>query len=69
MIEVTQLRTVRQMAAELKRTTGGFTEASLRWLIFNGQRNGFDRALVRVGRKVFIDRQAFNAWLDEQRRG
>lgn len=67
MTEATQLRTVKQLAAELKRTTGGFSEASLRWMIFNGRTNGIDQALVRVGRKVFIDVPRFNAWLDAQR--
>jgi hypothetical protein len=60
------LRSVRQLADELK-PTGGFTESSLRWLIFNGQSNGFDACLVRVGRKVFIDRQRFGQWLEAQR--
>jgi hypothetical protein len=68
MTEAQQLRTVRQMAAELKSTTGGFSEGSLRWLIFNCEKNGLDKVLVRVGRKVFIDTQRFNAWLEWQRR-
>ena len=61
-----QLRSVRQLADEL-RPTGGFTESSLRWLIFNGKSNGFDGCLVRVGRKVFIDRQRFGQWIEGQR--
>jgi hypothetical protein len=61
-----QLRTVRQLAEDLK-PTGSFTEASIRWLVFNSARNGFDSCIVRVGRKVFIDRLRFNAWLEAQR--
>ena len=60
------LRSVRQLAKEL-RPTGAFTEASLRWLIFNRTSNGFDSCLVRVGRKVLIDRQRFGEWLEVRR--
>ena len=60
------LRTVKQLAEELK-PTGAFTEASIRWLIFNRTQNGFDACLVRVGRKVLIDRTRFGQWLEAQR--
>lgn len=66
MTEVSELRTVKQLAQELK-PTGAFTEATLRWLIFNRNTNGFDQALVHVGRRVFIDRERFGAWLNAQR--
>jgi len=67
MVEVSlQLRTVKQLAEEL-RPTGAFTEASLRWLIFNAKGNGFERALVRLGRRVFIHRERFGEWLEAQR--
>jgi hypothetical protein len=63
-----QLRTVRQLSDELK-PTGGFTQASLRWLIFNAKSNGFDQAIVRLGRKIYIDRERFAQWLEQQRGG
>ena len=66
MADATELRTVRQLAEEL-RATGAFSEPSLRWLIFNSQTNGLDEALIRVGRRVFIDRQAFSNWLAKRR--
>jgi len=68
MTDVDQLRTVQQLAKELKRT-GGFSVGQFRWLIFNGKTNGFDEVLVRVGRRVYIDRTLFNVWLDQQRTG
>lgn len=68
MTEANQLRTVKQLADELK-PTGAFSQGALRWLIFHSKTNGFDQALVRVGRKVLIDRQRFDAWLDQQRTG
>lgn len=47
----------------------GFTSASLRWLLFNREHNGFDRCVVRVGRRVLIDEAEFVAWLRSRREG
>jgi hypothetical protein len=63
-----QLRSIKQLAEELK-PTGAFSEASLRWLVFNSNSNGFDAALVRVGRRVFIHRGRFGEWLEQQHSG
>lgn len=61
------LKTVRQLVEESRKIAGGhvpaFTEGSLRWLIFNAAENGLEVAIVRVGRRVLIDVDAFNAWL------
>jgi hypothetical protein len=57
-----------------------FSQASLRWLIFQsspryrtiaGKRhlipgNGLDCALVRLGRRLLIDEARFFSWLDRQ---
>ncbi len=40
------------------------SEAGLRWLIFNAERNGFDRVIRRCGRRVLISTEAFNAWVE-----
>lgn len=42
------------------------TESSVRWLIFNAKENGFSACVVRIGRKVLIDLEIFEQWLDEQ---
>lgn len=42
------------------------TEGGLRWLLFNREQNGFDRCVVRVGRRVFIDEAQLVAWLRAQ---
>lgn len=72
MIDYRKLRTVRQIVEESKAASGGgepaFSEGSLRWLIFHACQNGLDEALVRVGRRVFIDEDAFNAWLERGRK-
>lgn len=57
------LRTVKQLAAE----NPAFTEGSLRWLVFNAASNGFDTAIVRVGRRVLIDVPKLNDWLEANR--
>ncbi len=44
----------------------GFTESSIRWLIFNASENGFNHCLRRVGRKVLIDLDAFEEWMDDE---
>ncbi|MEO8401839.1 MAG: hypothetical protein ABI597_08615 [Gammaproteobacteria bacterium] len=43
-----------------------FTESSIRWLIFNEKANGFSACIRRLGRKVLIDLDAFESWIDEQ---
>ena len=57
------LRTVRQVAE----ASPAFSEASLRWLIFNGESNGFAEVLVKVGRRVLIDVRKLDEWLEKNR--
>lgn len=61
-----QLRTVKQLAAE---SGGVFTQGALRWMLFNSERNGLESAVVRVGRRVLVDADAFGRWLECQRSG
>jgi len=44
-----------------------FPVASLRWMLFQRNTNGLSKAIVKVGRRVFIDRVEFEKWLDNQR--
>ena len=44
-----------------------FTPQSLRWMLFNREQNGFNRCVVRIGRRVLIDEAEFVAWLKSQR--
>ena len=55
-----------------------FSESALRHLMFNAEDrksskgelikgNGLARAIVRLGRRVLIDLDEFDAWLDEHR--
>jgi len=45
------------------------TESALRWLRFNGDSNGFNRCVLAVGRKLLIDAEAFERWLESHRDG
>ena len=57
------LRTVPSFAAE-----SPFTEGQIRWFIFNAQSNGLaaEAAVVRVGRRVYVDVGRFERWFDRQ---
>jgi hypothetical protein len=48
---------------------GIFTESSIRWLIFNEHQNGFHQCVRRVGRKVLIDLDQFEDWIDSKAEG
>ena len=45
-----------------------FTEAQVRWWIFNERHNGMSDhgVVVRIGRRVYIDEAAFDRWVDSQ---
>ncbi len=45
---------------------GAFSESSIRWLIFNEKENGFSACTRRIGKKVLIDLDAFEAFIDKQ---
>ena len=45
-----------------------FTEGQIRWWIFQADSNGMDYAgvVVRIGRRVYIDTDAFEDWIASQ---
>lgn len=47
---------------------GAFSEGQYRWWIFNAESNGMRAAgaIVRIGRRIYIDEDGFNRWLDTQ---
>ena len=63
MVDYTDLRTVKQLADE----ASFVTESKLRWWIFHANSNGFESALIKIGTRVYIDKAAFNKWLEGQR--
>ena len=62
--ELQHLKTVRQLCEEHPHL---FTEGSLRWLIFQRETNGFDRCVIRIGRRLYIDLRQLRQWLAENR--
>jgi hypothetical protein len=45
------------------------TESALRWLRFNGDTNGFNTCVLAVGRKLLIDADALESWIEAHRDG
>lgn len=45
-----------------------FTEAQVRWWIFNEKHNGMTDCgvVVRIGKRVYIDTDGFDRWIDSQ---
>jgi len=53
--------------AQLAEENPAFPESSIRWWIFNADWNGFDKCIIRIGQRVYIDRRAFEQWLEAHR--
>lgn len=62
-IEVDEYVTVAQLAQRYP----AFSEGSIRWLIFNGETNGFNRVVRKVGRKVILNLREFRKFLEANR--
>ncbi len=47
---------------------GPFTQGQLRWWIFQSETNGLAAAgaIVRVSKRVYIDVERFEAWIESQ---
>lgn len=60
-LQVPRLLTIKQCVEEkIYPNQGG-----LRSLIFNADKNGFNKVIRRINAKVFIDVQAFYEWVEE----
>jgi hypothetical protein len=44
-----------------------FSEAALRWMRFCGRENGFDACVLKVGRRMLIDAEALERWIESHR--
>jgi hypothetical protein len=55
--------TVKQLAAKHPYVT----EAALRWMLFNRAQNGLNSAVIKIGRKILIDEESFDKWIEGQR--
>jgi len=41
------------------------SQSSLRWIIFNAEKNGFNKVIKRIGAKILLNADAFEIWLKE----
>ena len=48
---------------KLSVTEDAFSEASIRWHVFNAKRNGLEPHIRRIGRKVLINVAGFRQWI------
>jgi hypothetical protein len=58
--ETQQYLTVRQLTESYP----AFPQSSIRWLIFNSKKNGFDTVIRRIGTKILISESAFLAFVE-----
>lgn len=63
LFDYTDLRTVKQLADEAQFVS----ESKIRWWIFHANGNGFDTVMIKLGGRVYIDKAAFNKWLEGHR--
>lgn len=61
MTESKNFMTVKQVAEKYP----AFPQGGLRFMIFHADKNGFDRCLRRVGRKVLVEEGEFLRWVDK----
>jgi hypothetical protein len=45
---------------------GAFKKSSVRYLIVQREKNGFDCCIRRFGKKILIDLDEFEKWISEQ---
>jgi len=59
-----KLKTIKQFSKD----NSAFSEASIRWQIFNEKSNGLKDvgAIVRMGRRVLVDEDRWFLWLDQK---
>ena len=53
-------------AAQLREEQPWLTEAALRGYIFRAPENGLEQHIRRIGRRVLIDGNGFDRWIEEQ---
>ena len=44
-----------------------FGEKTVRWWIYQGQNNGFEACLIRIGSRIYVDRDKFDDWVESHR--
>lgn len=52
--------------SQLAKRFPAFSEGSIRWLIFNGEINGFNKVVRKLGRKVILNLREFRKFIEQQ---
>jgi hypothetical protein len=52
--------------AQLSQLYPAFTQGSIRWLIFNGEKNGFNKVVRKLGRKIILNLREFRLFIEKQ---
>ncbi|UFS71386.1 hypothetical protein LPW11_04125 [Geomonas sp. RF6] len=52
---------------QLAHTRPYLTEASIRWFLFNRARNGLSCAVIKLGRRLLVDEEKFDEWVNSHR--
>ena len=60
---MTEYLTVKQLSTKCP----AFSEASLRYHIFNARTNGLEKAIFRIGKKILFNEALFLSWIEEQK--
>jgi hypothetical protein len=62
------VRNIQRIAKIVADSNGAITEPQIRWWLHNSQTNGLAAAgaIIRVGRAVYIDVDAFDRWFASQ---
>lgn len=45
------------------------TLPGLQWHVYNRNKNGLSKAIIKMGKRVYIDDEAFPAWIESKREG
>jgi hypothetical protein len=64
MIQTIKIASVKNTA---KLYQDSFTEWGLRRLIVFRKKNGFDKCIIRIGKKILIDLEEFEKWIKDKR--
>ena len=66
---IQNMPTTKRRLANVKQTAElypAFSEDSIRAMIFNSHRTGIGSCISRIGRKIVIDLDGFEAWVDSR---
>lgn len=51
--------------AQLAQRYPSFTQGSIRWLIYNGDKNGFNKVVRRIGTKIILNLREFRRFIQD----